>query len=379
MDWSALFDGPIRVCFLIDNLKTGGVETQLLLLLRCLDRSNITPYLCLLDGTSKTSRRLEPPDCPVLRLGVRSLRHPSSLVKALRLARFFRREKIDALQLFFADSTYFGAPVAKLSGVSCIIRSRLDTGFWVRPIDRWLGRLYTRLVNATLVNCEASRRSVIADENAVAESIVFIPNGLDISQYETIAADPQLHQEGPCIGAVANLLPWKRLDLLLKATKSLSAVHPALKVKIAGEGPARAELEKLIEKLKLCRHVSLLGRVDDVPTLLRELDVAVLCSDTEGAPNAIVEYMAAARPIVVTDVGGNTELVKHERTGLVVPPNDADALAAAIDRLLEDRSLASRLAGSAREYALAEHSAEVYARRYENFYISLNKEVTGVD
>src|SRR5579872_6415149 len=86
---------PVRVCFLIDELATAGTETQLLALVRHLDRARVLPYLCLLRGEAPASRALEPDDCPVLRLGIGSLRHPRTLLSAVRFARFLRRERID--------------------------------------------------------------------------------------------------------------------------------------------------------------------------------------------------------------------------------------------------------------------------------------------
>ena len=108
---------PVRVCFLIDELAAAGTETQLLALLRRLDRSRVRPYLVLLRGDSAASRALEPDDCPVLRLGVGPLHSPATLARAWRLARFLRRERIDVLQAYFPDSSYFGLPAAYLAGV----------------------------------------------------------------------------------------------------------------------------------------------------------------------------------------------------------------------------------------------------------------------
>src|SRR5436309_10204585 len=119
---------PVRVCFLIDELATAGTETQLLALVRRLDRRRVRPHLCLLRGDGAASRALEPDDCRVLRLGVRSLRSPAALAGAWRLARFLRRERIDVLQVYFPDSTYFGVPVGRLAGVPAVVRTRNNVG-----------------------------------------------------------------------------------------------------------------------------------------------------------------------------------------------------------------------------------------------------------
>src|SRR5262249_17030403 len=122
---------PIRVCYMIDELDTAGTETQLLALIQRLDRSRLRPAFCLLRGDSPRSRALEPDCCPILRLGVRSLCRPWTLVAAARLARFFRRERIDVLQVYFQDSTYLGVAVARLAGVRHVVRTRNNLGYWM--------------------------------------------------------------------------------------------------------------------------------------------------------------------------------------------------------------------------------------------------------
>ena len=372
-DWSASSAGPIRVCFLIDDLKVGGVESQLLLLLDWLDRSRIEPYLCLLDGTCEVSRLLKPSDCPVMRLGVKSLHHLTTPGRGIRFARFLRRQRIDVLQVFFPDSTYFGTFFAKFAGVSCVARSRLDIGFWVRPIDRWLGRVCSRVVDGTLTNCEACRQSIIADEWASPESVVIIPNGVVLDRFAHIPEPQPTGRNGrPLrVGVVANLSPMKNLELLVRVAQVLASAHPKVQYQLAGEGDSRPSLEQAIKTLAVQGQVELLGTVSDVPAFLSGLDVAVLCSRTEGAPNVIMEYMAAARPIVATAVGGVEELIENEKHGLVVPSESVEHLAAAIDRLLRDRSLAARLAVNARQRALKEYGAATMARRYEAFYIDM--------
>src|SRR5262245_64542754 len=99
---------PVRVCFMIDGLQPARTESQLLALIRNLDRSRVQPTLCLLDGEGELSRSLEPANCPVLRLGVTGLSRPQNLAKAWWLARFLMSQRIDVLQVYFPDSTYFG-------------------------------------------------------------------------------------------------------------------------------------------------------------------------------------------------------------------------------------------------------------------------------
>src|SRR5262249_53422248 len=108
---------PVRVCFVIDRLTRAGTETQLLALIRELDRRRVRPSLCLLDGHDAESRALTPDDCPVISLGLTKVLRPRTAVAAARLAAFWRRHQVDVVQTYFLDSTYFAVPLARLCGI----------------------------------------------------------------------------------------------------------------------------------------------------------------------------------------------------------------------------------------------------------------------
>jgi glycosyltransferase involved in cell wall biosynthesis len=140
---------------------------------------------------------------------------------------------------------------------------------------------------------------------------------------------------------------------------------------IAGHGPDDHKLEGLIGELGLGDDVRLLGHRDDIPGVIRALDVAVLSSAYEGSPLAVMEYMACAAPIVATAVGGVPELIEDGMHGLLVEPHDPQALAAAIGRLLKDRTLASRLGQAASERQRAEFDLDIVVSRLEELYLEL--------
>lgn len=146
---------------------------------------------------------------------------------------------------------------------------------------------------------------------------------------------------------------------------------PRCSLHLAGEGSERPRLEELSRQVGLADALYLPGAQRDVPAFLGNLDVAVLASRAEGMSNAVLEYMAAARPCVATAVGATPELIRHEQDGLLVPAEDAAALAAAIGRLLHDRGLARRLAVSARTRAAERYSRSAMVRRFEDFYTRL--------
>jgi glycosyltransferase involved in cell wall biosynthesis len=354
---------------MIDRLYPGGTETQLVALIRNFDPGRVKAYLCLLDGEDDLSRSLEPPHCPVLRLGVRSLRRWHAVAKAWEFVRYLQRERIDVLQVYFPDSTYFGVPMGRFAGVPNIVRTRNNVNHWMTPTHRRLGRLLNRWITATVTNCEASRRAVIADEKPLPDTVIVLTNGVDLARFESIAPlGANHHPGGRRVGAVANLRPVKGLETLLEAAALLKPTYPDVTYEIAGEGDLRPTLQQRALALGLQEQWLLPGTIKDIPAFLGTLDVAVLCSHAEGMPNAILEYMAAGRPIVATAVGGTWQLIEDGVQGLLVRPGDAGALARALDRLLQDRTLASQLGAAARLRVEEKYSRGAMVRSFEEFY-----------
>jgi glycosyltransferase involved in cell wall biosynthesis len=359
---------PVRVCYLIDELATAGTETQLLALIRHLDRTRVQPYLVMLRGDSPMSQALEPADCSVLRLGVGSLRHPRTALKAIRFLHFLWRERIDVVQVYFPDSSYFGVPVAWLAGVRHRLRTRNNIGHWLTPVHRHLGRALNLLTTATIANCQAARDALLNDERPPVDRVHVLENGVDLNRFLAIAP---VGARARYVGAVANLRPVKGLDLLVAAAIELRDEFPDVTFMVAGEGELRTGLQEQIRTGGMEGRFRLLGSQKDVPQFLAGLDVAVLPSRAEGMSNAILEYMAAGRPIVASATGATPELIRDGIEGLVVPPGDTTALVGAIRRLLTDRNLAQRLGASARRRAQDRYSRAAMVRRFEEFYIQL--------
>jgi glycosyltransferase involved in cell wall biosynthesis len=182
----------------------------------------------------------------------------------------------------------------------------------------------------------------------------------------------------PVIGTVAQLRPEKALDVLIDATAKLRDKYPGLHLVIAGEGREREPLERLIAAQGMQGAVHLLGYRLDVPDVLASFDVAVCCSDFEGGPLSVMEYMDAGLPIVATDVGGLPELIEDGVSGLLVPPRDPAALAGAIEALLEDQTKAERLGREARERG-RRHGVDAWVARIEALYDELLSSQAGAN
>jgi glycosyltransferase involved in cell wall biosynthesis len=337
--------------------------------LRHLDRNRVQPVLCLLNGDDAESRSLCPDDVPTLHLGLTKLASRESIGAAARLAGFWRRHRVQIVQTYFIDSTYFAAPLARLCGIRNVVRVRNNIGYWLTPQHRRLGKVVGRLCT-TLTNSSDGARALVESEGLAADRVRIFENGVDIERFAG-APLPDTGQAVVRIGAVANLRAVKNIDGLVRAAASICLADPRAQFTVAGEGPERTALERQIEMAGLRGRFTLCGSVADIPTFLAGLDIAVLCSHSESMSNALLEYMAAGRAIVANDVGANAELVRNEREGLIVPAGDDAALASGIRRFLRELDLARRCAIAAQSRAASRYSRAAMVRRFEELYLSL--------
>ncbi len=367
----------MRIAFVIDNLSRAGTETQLLALIRSLDRARFEPSLVLLDGSPANSRELEPIDCDVMRLGVTKLLGFRAWRAAKRLRTLWRERRPDIVQAYFLDSSYFSIPLARRAGVPAIVRVRNNLGYWLTPKHRLLNRVLRPMVDVTLTNSDAGRASLIEKDGLPPERVAAIENGVDIERFAGFA--PPRFAGAIRIGCVANLRPVKNVDGLMRAARMVLERFPNIVFEVAGEGEQRLTLERLHRELSLGDRFILKGSVADVPAFLGACDAAVLPSHSEGMSNALLECMAAGRAIVATDTGANATLVRHSVDGLIANDAQPETIAKAIVELLGDPDRARRMAAAARERAANEYSRGAMVRRFEAFYEALAARETTTD
>jgi glycosyltransferase involved in cell wall biosynthesis len=231
----------------------------------------------------------------------------------------------------------------------------------------------------------AVSRAIVAklvSEGRTAAPVELIYNGVDLQRYEYTEACCTLPEEygfpegTPLVGVVARLEPEKGHRTLLEAWPLVLARVPEARLLIIGEGSQRTALESQAEQMELLGRrcsgdqcvgtrgarpdakVLFTGLRDDVPAVTAALDVAVLPSYREAQGLALLEAMALRRPVVATAVGGVPEMIEHEQTGLLVPPRDAEALGAAIVRVLTDHPLADMLARAGHDFVHANFSLD---------------------
>ncbi len=363
----------IRVMEFTNCFHVGGGEVQLLELLRRLPPDYdvslhaLDPRGPLLEETRALG--YEP---LVHSLGGSFLR-PASFAEAVRLARWLRRERIELVHAQDFYSTLLGVPAAKMAGVPVVV-SRLDLVHWHGPARHLALAAASHASDCVIANCEAVRDLVVRRERVPAHRVRVIRNGLDVERFDAQCRGP-LAAPLPEIGAapvavhVANMRhEVKRQEDFLAALALVRQEVPRLAAFLVGDGARRTELEDLSRRSGLGGVAHFMGERGDVPAILARGTFGVLSSRQEGLSNAIMEGMAAGLPMVVTDAGGNAELVKDGERGFVVPPERPAALASAMLRLLRDPERTRRMGEAARRFVEEELNLERMVAEHDHLY-----------
>jgi len=311
-----------------------------------------------------------------------SLVHPTSLAEVVRLAQWLKTERIDLVHAQDFYSTLLGVPAARLAGVPVVV-SRLDMVHWHGKARHVALAAATHAAHAVIANCDAVRDLVVHRDRVAPERVVVIRNGLDIDRFDSIAKGPlaaPLPDTGgaPVAALVANMHHEvkRQEDFLLALTAARRGV-PALRAFLVGDGVRRPALERMASDLGLSQVAFFLGGRPDVPAVLARCTLGVLCSLQEGLSNAVMEGMAAGLPMVVTDAGGNAELVKDGERGHVVAARRPFALAEAMLRMLACPEGARRMGAAARRFVEAELTLDRMIREHDRLYRLLASRTEG--
>ncbi len=365
--------GPLRVMFVITCMPVGGAETLLVQIVRRMDRGRFAPEICCLKYPGPLGEMIAA-EVPV-HTGL--LSHKYDLRVLPRLAKRIHERKVDAVVTVGTggDKMFWGRLAAWLDGVPVICSALHSTGLPDR-VER-LNRLLAPITDAFIAVAPAHGRYLAEHEGCPADRVVVIPNGVDVERFHPrwpdrdLARQVGLPEGAPVAGIVAALRPEKNHELLLKAAAILRRRVPEARWLVVGDGTRRAELERLAAELGLSEAVCFLGSRSDVPQVLSLVDVFVLTSHMEANPVSILEAMAMEKPVVATAVGSVPETVHDGLTGFLVPPGDAEAVAARVTELLEDPDRAAAMGRRGREEVIARWSVQRMVQGYEELILGI--------
>ncbi len=232
-------------------------------------------------------------------------------------------------------------------------------------VDRLVLRRYAGIV---AVSDEVKQRLL---KSGVRENKIYlINNGIDTRPFDNAAPTLREDSQGKklTVGLVGRLSTEKGVDLFLHAAAVVSSAIPEAVFLVIGDGPDRAQLELLIDNLNLRGSAFLLGRRDDMPSVYASLDVMVSASRKEGLPIAVLEGMASRRAVIATSVGEVPTIIQHGNTGILIPSEDSNAIAAEIIKLLKDDASRDRMGAAARQTVEDRFSATRMTADYLHVY-----------
>lgn len=356
----------LRVLFCTDNLGVGGTELNAVRTAERLAPLGVELQVALLGDDGPLRARYAALGIPVRPFPIASLYGASAIRQGRAFAAHCRSGRVDVIHCHDAYSNVFGSIWGRAAGVPGIIVSRRWGAMHNSGKLRLANRLAYRLASRVLANSAGVGTSLAKDEGVPPRRVVVVPNFVEPDAFEPPApesraaarADLGIPAGARVIGVVARLDPVKDHATLLGAFARLAPALPDVHLAIVGDGPCRGDLEALATKLGLGGRVLFAGMRPHRPNLHHLFDVSALSSLSEGFPNSVVEAMAAARPVVATDVGGVRDALVDGVTGLLVPAGDPAALGAALERVLGDPATAAAMGRAGRERAESLFAAE---------------------
>ncbi len=384
---------PFRIARVITRLGVGGAALHVALLTKHLDKSEFETRLFagktndvegdMLELHGETAIR------PQILSNLRRDAAPARDLRALRdLTRHFRRFRPDLVDTHLSKAGFLGRLAAKIAGVPSVHTFHINIfgGYNWRPLER---QLYLRLEQiaarwTTRLICLSDElgREILAHGIGSKNQFRTINLGLDLADFEptpakisaaraSLRAELGLNPDAVLIGHISRLAPVKSVKTFVQAAAILQKTHPEITFLVIGDGETRPRLETLARELKLGQNLRFLGLRSDIANLNLALDAVALTSLQEGTPVSIIESLAAARAVVANDVGGVSRLIQHQKTGFLTPPNDANAVARALEWVIEHPREAARWGENGREKMRREFDVSRMISEHRALYLEV--------
>jgi L-malate glycosyltransferase len=377
---AALSHPPIRIGFVLHVMQVAGAEVLVARIIRELG-SRIEPVIFCLDRIGELGEQLQRDGVEVVCLNRKPGRDWGVVG---RLARELRHRQIDVLHAH-QYTPFFYSALARSWGARWTKLILTEHGRHypdeVSRLRHWANRIvFSRMADRLNACCQFSATALREIDGFRSRPVDVIYNGIDVDDYapsedrELLRARLGLQPDRRYIATVARLHPVKDHATLLTAFAEVARKHPDVDLLLVGDGELRSALESQAAQLKIASRVQFWGVRQDVARILQAIDLFVLPSVSEAASLTLLEAMASECPVVVTDVGGNPEIVREGQDGFRVPRQNPKALAAACSRLLNDPSLARSLGRSARQRVLAEFQQRDTVRKFADLYESLARQ-----
>jgi glycosyltransferase involved in cell wall biosynthesis len=362
----------LKIFHLTGSLSIGGAQRLLVGLVQNLDRERFAIHVYSFGKHREVSFLPDFEMMEDIELTVnpsQSFYNPKALLNILR---YLRKYKPDLIQTHMIDADILGRIAGKILSIPVLSTLQNDPqNYDSHRFDRRiLARITARYLTTHSVAVSNHIRNLFIEKWKLApDKLTTIYNAVSLQLYKHIPLPPAEEQkEEIIISNIASLTQQKAQNILLEAAAIVLEKYPKIRFMIVGRGALDAQLKKQAAEMGLTEQVVFTGVRRDIPEILAKTDIFTLSSLWEGLPLAAIEAMAAGRPVVVTNVGGNKELVKDGKTGLVIPAGNVDALAQAYIQLIENPALRAQYAKAGREYVSQVFGIQTITSQYETLY-----------
>jgi len=363
---------PLRVLHVTFDMRIGGTEQVIRNLIEASAPAQTTMSIfCIEEPLGPWGKALRGAGTPVESVH----RRPGFDLRVIAaLRRHLRRERIDVLHCHQYTPWVYGCLAALGTGAAVIFtehgRFHPDRA---SPKRRWINPVLGKLTDHITAISQATRQALVDYEYLPARRIEVVYNGIhglkhDPAAVAALKSDRGIPMQAPVLGTIARFDPIKNHRMMLLAFRQVLDRHPQARLLLVGDGEERGNIEAQIDELSLRDHVILPGYIPNPTAWLDAMDVFLLPSFSEGTSMTLLEAMSLGKPAVVTDVGGNPEIVLDGKTGLVTPSDEANRYAGAICELLADGKRCAAMGAAARQRFEAQFAsramAEAYLARY---------------
>ena len=368
------------ILYVIDQLcGMGGAERMLIEIVRRLDPQRFRCSIVTFQVDPKLDA-LQRITCPLHILPLRRTYDFNALRMAFRLRKLIHSENVSLVHTFFESSDIWAAPVARLSGCHALVSSRRDMGILRTRKHEIAYRFVNPLFKRVLAVSGEVRSYCLNHDHLPPQRVETLYNGVDLDELSTRAVEFDARQklllpsDAPVISTVANIRHVKGLDVLVRAAAIVCREFPKAVFVIVGKVLVQetyADLQALIESLRLNNNVKFTGQLPNPYPVLRASDIFCLPSRNEGFSNALIEAMGSGLPCVATRVGGNPEAIDEGKNGFLVDSEDVNSLADRILQLLRDPARRREMGESARAEVEKRFSIEAMMSSLMSIYDEL--------
>lgn len=370
-------DVTLKVLQVIGSMHYGGAEKVVLHLVRQSDRGSISTAVCCTNFLGGIGEQLRSQGVPVLVTAPKS--HTLRYLGPLKLLRVLRTLCPDIVHTHGLQAISTVGPLAQVGLVPPWVHT-FHYGNYPYSNERWMWmeRVFSRRVDRLIAVANSQRDAIVRFLGIDVERINVVPNGVAMgtepSDPSTVAMLKQefgIARHKKVVGTVAVMTEQKGIGFLLDAAARIARADAAVHFLLVGGGPKEQEFRKHAESLGLTDVVTFAGWREDIGQLLQLMDIYVMSSLWEAMPLALLEAMAAGRPIVATDVADNAIVLRDGESGLIVPPGDPESLAEAVSQLLGNAALATRMGSNAELRLRDKYSVDRMVCSYGNIYHEL--------